>query len=156
MDQARAQPAATAFRLEGPGLGRFGQASLLLYATLVLILGWSHTLWRIQDDRKVTLAASHKQLATLSKALASQLEAMVADGVGAASAAANILREQPGKVDPQQLLDSMLTGGRYVRALFLLEGDRVVIANAGNESLTREHMPWLREMRGSAEDVWVG
>lgn len=156
MDPARAQPPPTAFRLEGPGLGRFGQASLLLYATLVLILGWSHTLWRIQDDRKVTLAASHKQLATLSKALASQLEAMVADGVGAASAAAGVLREQPGKVDTQKLLDSMLTGGRYVRALFLLEGDRVVIANADKESLTRENMPWLQDMRASAEDVWVG
>jgi two-component system sensor histidine kinase UhpB len=129
---------------------------MLLYATVVLVLGWGHTLWRIQDDRSVTLQASHKQLATLSKALASQLQAMAADGVGAARAAANVLRKQPGRFDPQQVLDSMLTGGPYVRALFLVEGSQTVIAVARDENLTRTDMPWLRELQTSTADVWVG
>jgi len=129
---------------------------MLLYATVVLVLGWSHTLWRIQNDRSVTLQASHKQLATLSKALASQLQSMAADGVGAARAAANVLRRQPGKFDPQQVLDSMLTGGPYVRALFLVEGTQTVIAVARDETLTRADMPWLQELQNSTADVWVG
>src|SRR5689334_10855505 len=99
-----------------PGLGRFGRTSIVLYATLVLILGWAYTLWHIRNDRSVTLQASHKQLATLAKALASQLEAMAADGVGAARAAGNVLHGDPGRADAGQILESMLTGGQYVRA----------------------------------------
>lgn len=139
-----------------PGLGRFGRTSILLYATLVLILGWAYTLWHIRNDRSVTLEASHKQLATLAKSLAAQLEAMAADGVGAARAAANVLGADPGRSDAQQVLDGMLTGGQYVRALFLVSGQRVVIASARDETLTRADMPWVEELQKDSGDVWVG
>ncbi len=138
------------------GLGRFGRTSILLYATLVLILGWAYTLWHIRNDRSVSLEASHKQLATLAKSLAAQLEAMAADGVGAARAAANVLGADPGRPDAQQVLDSMLTGGQYVRALFLVAGQRVVIASARDETLTRTDMPWVEELQKESGDVWVG
>jgi hypothetical protein len=47
--------------------------------------------------------ASHQQLATLSKGLASQIEAMVHDGVGAALAGANVLRDSPQAADPRSV-----------------------------------------------------
>lgn len=138
------------------GPGRFGRWALLLYATVVVIIGWSNWAWRIRSDRELTLAASHQQLATLSKTLASQIEAMVADGVGAANAGANVIRDAPPGVDRQHMLASMLTGGAYVRALFVLDADQVIIANVRGENLTREGAPWLEEMRRSAGPVWVG
>lgn len=137
------------------GLGRFGPVAIVLFATLVVVLGWSLGLLRIRNDRAITLAASHQQLATLSKGLASQIEAMVHDGVGAARAGANVLTDFPQGVEQQQALGEMLTGGSYVRSLFVVEGEQVLIANAPSENLQAD-APWLADMRGSTLRTWVG
>jgi signal transduction histidine kinase len=81
---------------------------------------------------------------------------MAADGVGAARAAANVLGAARGRSDAQQLLNDMLTGGQYVRALFLVNGQQVVIANARDETLTRGDIPWVEELQKDSGDVWVG
>ncbi len=146
----------TRSRMRRLGLGRFGRWALLIYATVVLALGWGYGVWRIHEDRLLTLEASHQQLATLSKSLASQIAAMVADGVGAARAGANVLQTLPPGADGQHALSLMMTGGQYVRTLFVARGGQVAIANAPGESLTSEGMPWLQQMRLSREPVWVG
>jgi signal transduction histidine kinase len=138
------------------GLGRFGQWAIPLYASVVLLLGWSYSAWHIQNDRAATLEASQLQLATLAKSMASQFEAMVADGVGAAVAGADVLRGTDAMAGRQRLLASMLTGGAYVRALFVVvTGARPVIATRA-EVFTEEQMPWLEELRSARGDAWVG
>jgi len=137
-------------------LGKFGRWAIFLLAALTLMIGWGYGLWRIHGDRKITLEASHQQLATLARALSSQFEAMVADGVGSAVAAQRLLRSDTDPAEAAQVLSSMLTGGKYVRSLFLLRGDAPVIANLPGESLTARDMPWLRELGASGPDTWVG
>jgi two-component system, NarL family, sensor histidine kinase UhpB len=138
------------------GLERWGRWALLLYATLMLALGWSYAVWRIHEDRLLTLQTSHQQLATLAKSLASQLSAMVGDGVGAAGAGANILQQLRPGTDAQGALSQMLTGGDYVRALFVARDKQFMIANAPGESHSVADMPWLEQMMSSGQTVWVG
>lgn len=136
--------------------GTFGRWAIYLLAALTLLIGWSYGLWRIQGDRQVTLDASHQQLATLARALSSQFEAMVADGVGSALAAQQLLHADTDAREAGRVLSGMLTGGKYVRSLFLLRGDTPVIANRPGERLTPNDMPWLNEVGASASDTWVG
>jgi signal transduction histidine kinase len=137
-------------------LSHFGRWAILLLATLAIVIGWSYGLWRIHGDRQITLQASHQQLATLARALSSQFEAMVADGVGSALAADRLLHAAATPDESAQVLSRMLTGGKYVRSLFLLRGGTPVIANLPGESLTALDMPWLKEMSASNSDTWVG
>ncbi len=155
VSSANSQDLASSRWPQNLGLGRFGPAAIVLFATLVVVLGWSLGLLRIHNDREITLTGSHQQLATLSKALASQIEAMVNDGVGAARAGANVMTDFPPGAQ-QQALGEMLTGGSYVRALFVVVGERVLIANAPGENLTRSSAQWLDEIRASTERTWVG
>jgi len=117
--------------------GRFGRRVIFLLAALTLLIGWGYGLWRIADDRKLTLEASHQQLATLARALSSQFEAMVADGVGSALAAERLLRAGAGNADTLDMLSGMLNGGSYVRSLFLLRGEALTVANLPGEALGR-------------------
>ncbi len=153
---AKWQDHASSRRLQSRRLGRFGRTAIVLYTTIVLLIGWSYGAWRIHSDRTVTLDASHQQLATLSRGLASQIEAMVHDGVGAAQAGANVLRDSRRVRDPQQTLGEMLTGGSYVRSLFVVTGDQMVVANAPGENLTRSDATWFDELRSSQMQSWVG
>jgi two-component system, NarL family, sensor histidine kinase UhpB len=150
------QEAASGRWLRSLGLGRFGRTAIVLYATVVLMLGWSYGLWRIHNDRQVTLQAAHQQLATLSKGFASQIEAMVNDGVGAARAGANVLVDFPAVADRRRILGDMLTGGAYVRALFVVAGDQLIVANANGEKLSLENAVWLDDLRGSGQFIWTG
>ncbi len=58
--------------------------------------------------------------------------------------------------DPQQTLGEMLTGGSYVRSLFVVTGDQLVVANAPGENLTRSDATWFDELRSSQMQSWVG
>ena len=123
---------------------------------MTLLIGWGYGLWRIHDDRLVTLEASHQQLATLARALSSQFEAMAADGVGSALSAEQLLRGTSSREEALRVLSGTLTGGKYVRSLFLLQGDSLTIANMPGEALGQTDMPWLQQMRASASGTWVG
>jgi two-component system sensor histidine kinase UhpB len=136
--------------------GRWRRAAIILFATIVLAIGWSYGLWRIQNDRAITLQASHEQLATLSRGLASQLKAMVNDGVGAARAGANAIQNIPGQADPAGILGDMLTGGEYVRALFIATPDHLIIANASGEGFAEDNATWLATLRNTTDSIWVG
>lgn len=138
------------------GLGNFGRRAIFLVAALTLLIGWGYGLWRIHGDREVSLEASHEQLATLARSMSSQFDAMVSDGVGSALAADRLLNAPGNREGAEEILASMLTGGPYVRSLFLLRDQELIVANLPGESLAREDMPWLTELGGSQADTWVG
>ena len=58
---------------------------LLIYAGVILALGWIYGLWQIRADRERTLAASSNQLVMSATILAGNMQAMINDGVGAAA-----------------------------------------------------------------------
>lgn len=137
------------------GSGRLSRVAILLYAVIVMAIGWGYGLWRIHQDRAVALHGSHQQLATLAKALGLQINAMVGDGLGAAIAGAGVSGDLPD-AQTARVLQQMLTGGEYVRAVFVARSDTLVAAHAPGEQLSLVDADWNEELRRSAAPTWVG
>ena len=137
--------------------------TLIAYA-LVLCAGiWSIAVQRIQSDYRSTLQTEREHLSSVSGTLEAQVEAMLGDGVGAALAAANELanRNDLAAASDAQLSDTlthMLTGGPYVRSLFLANARRFVRVGRTAASDTRTAPPaWLEPaLNLEADDAWVG
>jgi PAS domain S-box-containing protein len=137
--------------------------TLIVYA-LVLCAGiWVYTLQRIQSDYRATLEMEREHLRSLSATFEAQVEAMLGDGVGAALAAANEY-ENPGDLataGDTQLADTlthMLTGGPYVRSLFLATGRRFVRVgrSAAPDSRTAPPAWLLPALKLKSADAWAG
>jgi PAS domain S-box-containing protein len=137
--------------------------TLIVYA-LVLCSGiWVYTLQRIQSDYRATLESEREHLRSLSGTFEAQVEAMLGDGVGAALAAANEY-ENPGDLaaaSNAQLADTlthMLTGGPYVRSLFLVSGRRFVRVGRSAAPDSRSTPPaWLLPVLTlKTADSWAG
>jgi PAS domain S-box-containing protein len=137
--------------------------TLIVYA-LVLCAGiWVYTLQRIQSDYRATLETEREHLRSVSGTFEAQVEAMLGDGVGAALAAANEY-ENPGDLaaaSDAQLADTlthMLTGGPYVRSLFLATGRRFVRVgrSAAPDSRTAPPAWLLPALKLKSGDAWAG
>ena len=116
---------------------------VLGYSAILLIAVWSYALHVIQSDYRLTEATTRERLRARGAAFNAEIEAMMGDGVGAAVAAANELGGQRGfavasQAQIQQTISHMLTGGPYVRALFLGNTARFELFARGgrHESLT--------------------
>lgn len=123
---------------------------LFLYAGVVLLVGWAFGIAYVFTDHQRTFAAARTHLLSLAIALNSHTEAIFADGLGAAHAAANHLASNGGlsQIPAQQamaLLHNELTVGRYVAALFVASPDRVLVAGRSDYwSDERPLASWLR------------
>ena len=137
--------------------------TLIVYA-LVLCAGiWIYTLERIQSDYRATLEMEREHLRSLSDTFEAQVEAMLGDGVGAALAAANEY-ENPGDLAAAsnaqlaETLTHMLTGGPYVRSLFLANGRRFVrVGRSAAPDSGTAPPPWLLPaLKLKSGDAWTG
>jgi two-component system NarL family sensor kinase len=136
---------------------------VLGYSVILLIGVWSYALHVIQNDFRLTEATTLERLRARGAAFNAEVEAMMGDGVGAAVAAANELGGQRGfsgasQLQVQQTMDHMLTGGAYVRALFLADAARFELSARGGrrESLT-ELPAWLGPvLSAGTAPSWVG
>jgi signal transduction histidine kinase len=137
--------------------------TLIAYA-LVLCAGiWSFAFQRIQSDYRSTLQMEREHLRSVSGTLQAQVEAMLGDGVGAALAGANELvnRGDFASSSDAQISDTlahMLTGGQYVRSLFLANAQHFVRAGrAAPHDIRTAPPPWLLPALSlKTEDTWVG
>ncbi len=137
--------------------------TLIVYA-LVLCAGiWIYTVERIQSDYRATLEAEREHLRSVSGTFESQIEAMLGDGVGAALAAANEYdnaKDLAAASDAQlsDTLTHMLTGGPYVRSLFLATPRRYVRVGRSAAPDSRNAPPaWLLPaLKLKSGDAWEG
>jgi PAS domain S-box-containing protein len=136
---------------------------LLAYSAALCLGLWGYALLRIESDRRTTLTAEHNRLHAVSLALEAEVEAMYNDGVGAAVAAANELDStqslsSTGLLRTTTVLGNMLTGGQYVRALFLVDAARFVEVERGSPAPLAGVAPsWLQPALGvRTADAWVG
>ena len=137
---------------------------ILLYAALALAAGWAYASLRIQSDHHLTLDLERNQLRSVTAALQSGTQAMLNDGIGAAIAGANAVMTSHGDMDSASAADRAdalsrtLTGGAYVRSLFLYSPAR--FARAGRDGIreTADAPPvWLQLPRSSLNgSTWVG
>lgn len=135
-------------------IGLFGNA------VLVLVIGWIFGLLQIQTDRTLTLAASNNQLTMTATTLAKQVEAMIYDGVGAATAGANEVvaldRKHPlSLAEMSPVLQRMLTGGDYVNSLFIVTPSMYIeVKRSSSVNLTPPS--WAHDVFDAVADTWVG
>ena len=123
---------------------------VLGYSAILLIAVWSYALHVIQSDYRLTEATTRDRLRARGAAFNAEVEAMMGDGVGAAVAAANELGGQRGfavasQVQVQQTISHMLTGGPYVRALFIGNTARFELFARGGR---HESLPGYRHGSG--------
>ena len=154
-------------RRVGRGLLRFAYPAglswfLLAYAVLTIGIGWAYAALHNNADYEQTLQIERDRLRGVAAALKTGTLAMFHDGVGAAVAGANELRAEGG-IDMARAdvivstLQKQLTGGDYVRSLFLVDPSRFVLASRtqGTESPTPP--AWLTVFEvPPTMDYWVG
>ena len=118
--------------------------AFIVYAVLLLVGGWSYAVLSIQTDYHRTLEETRNQLRTVAAGFEAQVDAMLNDGIGAAFAAAKQL-EASGSLsaasdtEASATLARMLTGGEYVRSLFI--GSSTWFARAGREGHLEQGAP---------------
>jgi signal transduction histidine kinase len=137
---------------------------LLLYALLALAIGWAYASLRIQTDYDQTLDMERSRLRGSAAFLQTSLEAMMNDAVGAAVAGVNAVMTGAGDIDPatpderSSALGKMLTGGDYVRSLFLYSpGHYARTGREGARETLSERPDWLTLPRSNLNGAtWVG
>lgn len=135
--------------------------ALVVYAVILCAGTWGLAARNIQSDYHSTMQLEREHLRSVSGTLKAQVEAMLGDGVGAALAAVNELENRQDIVasDAQysHTLADMLTGGEYVRSLFLVNAQGYV--RVGRlEKTDRAAVPpaWLLPALTNKSDAWIG
>jgi PAS domain S-box-containing protein len=154
-------------RREGLGLLRLGLSPalnwvLLAYAVVVVAIGWAYAGSRIRADYQQTLEEERNRLRSVAAALQGGTLAMLNAGVGGAVAGANELQAAGGVIlagrsEIITTLKNELTGGNYVRFLFLSDGERFALASRDGASDSRSPPEWLTVSRvPQSSGTWVG
>jgi PAS domain S-box-containing protein len=135
---------------------------LLAYAVVAVAIGWAYAASRSHADYEQTLEGARNRLRSVAAALQAGTSAMLNDGVGAAAAGANELQSAGGLIRASRAeiiatLQKHLTGGDYVRFLFLTDGTRFALASRNAASGGSSVPAWLTvsAVPGS-KNTWVG
>ena len=128
---------------------------------VAIAIGWAYVASRIHTDYVQTLEAERNSLRGVSATLRSATLAMFSDGVGAAVAGTNELQSMGGisrasSADLTSTLQKQLTGGEYVRFLFLADNGRFALASRKSASDSRTPPDWLTTSRSGSSNLWVG
>jgi PAS domain S-box-containing protein len=135
---------------------------LLGYAVVTLAIGWAFAASRSHADYEQTLEGERNRLRSVTAALQAGTSAMLNDGVGAAVASANELQGAGGlilanRAEILKTLQKQLTGGDYVRSLFLTDGMRFALASRDGASAAQLVPAWLTVAREpGSHSTWVG
>ncbi|HUN25195.1 MAG TPA: ATP-binding protein [Steroidobacteraceae bacterium] len=136
---------------------------LWVYALVLCAAVWTYSGLHALRDYRSTRASEDARLQSVSRTLVAEIQAMLGDGVGAAVAAVNELDTQGGiaRASDAQLsstLAHMLTGGDYVRALFIATPNRFgLIARSGRWIAGAPPADWRLPANPPARAaVWVG
>ena len=144
-------------------LSKHVRLAVFIQAMLLLIAIWGYTAWRLNDDREQSLETGRQHLRTTAAAMHVHVLAILNDGLGAARASANEVGARGGLnalSDDQiiELLTRHLSGGDYVRALFVSTTQRFVQAERDGHGATDSHPPgWLQAaFNSSSGGTYVG
>jgi PAS domain S-box-containing protein len=134
---------------------------LLAYAVFAIAVGWAYVASRIHTDYVQTVDAERNHLRGVSATLRSATLAMLNDGVGGAVAGANELQSVGGitrasSAELSSTLQKQLTGGDYVRFLFLADNGRFALASRARAFDSGTPPDWLTTNRAGSSNSWVG
>jgi signal transduction histidine kinase len=143
-------------------LSKSVKRAVIAQGIAILALVWGYTAWRLNDDRQQTLETARQNLRTSAGALHAQVVAVLNDGLGAARAGANEAVAQGGverlsNAELTELLKRHLTGGEYVRVLFVATPTRFVAVGRNRPPIAWTHPPdWLQRAFTGAGDRYDG
>ena len=135
--------------------------ALLAYAILAVAVGGAFAALRVHADYIQTLQQERDNLRGVTAALQSGALAILDDGVGAGLAAARAVRGS-GPLDRlpapavARMLQRELAGGTYVRALFVADRGRFVLAGPTHTVDSPAAPTWLSQAAATAAGTWVG
>lgn len=136
---------------------------LLVYAALLLLSGWTYSALRIRTDREHTVQSERNRLSIVAVALETGTHAMLNDGIGAAVTGANEIAAAGGldaATDAvlRSRLQRVLTGGEYVRSVFVADSTRFARAGRSGVYEVSDAVPaWLTVLRSATSAAtWVG
>ncbi len=136
---------------------------LLIYAALLLLSGWTYSALRIRADREHTVQSERDRLSIVAVALQTGTHAMLDDGIGAAVTGANEIAAAGGldaatEVVLRSRLQRVLTGGEYVRSVFVADSRRFARAGRSGVYEVSDSVPaWLTvPPAATAAGTWVG
>lgn len=133
---------------------------LLAYAAVAVAAASAFAALRIHDDYLQVIQDERDSLRSVTAALTSATQAMLDHGLGAALAGASAVRAAGGldrltRPALGSALQRQLTGGSYLRFIFLEDGGRFVLAGR-KRVLDAASAPGYLSRMGAAADVWVG
>ena len=134
---------------------------LVAYAVLAVAAGSAFAALRIHADYLQTLQQQRESLRGVTSALQSGALAILDDGVGSALAAAKAVTAT-GPFDRlpaaalTETLQRELTGGAYVRAVFLADRARFVMASRTRVLDSAAAPSWLIPAAAATGSTWVG
>lgn len=133
---------------------------LLGYAALAVAAGCAFAALRIHADYLEAIQDEHESLRGVTAALTSATQTMLDHGLGAVRASASAIRAAGGLdgMSHQALglaLQRQLTGGAYVRSLFLADAARFVLASR-TRVLDGSSAPGYLAGMATASDIWIG
>jgi PAS domain S-box-containing protein len=121
--------------------------SFFAYAGLLLLISWAFAAWYVREDRARTVDFASEQLHAAADTLLVQLKAMLVDGLGSAQSALADLSQkgslaEQSTADVREQLQDEITGG-YIRALFVGDAQRAVVAGTNFSDEIRGMPTWL-------------
>ncbi len=133
--------------------------ALLSYALLAVAAGVAYTALKIESDYRQTLTLERNVVRGATASLQTGTLAMLDDGVGAALAGAGEVRATGGldRVPDARLraqLRRQLTGGTFVRGIFIADQGRFVLVTRQHTLDLRTDPRWLAAATGAT--TWVG
>jgi signal transduction histidine kinase len=134
--------------------------ALLAYAAVAVAAGCAFAVLRVHSDYLQVMQDEGDSLRGVTAALTSATQAMLDNGMGAARAAASEIRAGGGydRLAGRGVglaLQRHLTGGTFVRSLFLVENGHYVLAGRTHVFEGASLPQYLAGLEG-ADDVWVG
>lgn len=132
----------------------FRNVSTVLYALVLVVGGWTYIAWLLDQDHDTALDSSHRRVGQFARGLGLQVEAMASDGLGAATVGAALMANEPG--GGAAALGSSLTGGGYVRALFVVDEAGLTLAQRPDEDLAGITEGFRQLLRETPAAAWAG
>ncbi len=134
--------------------------ALLAYAAVAVAAGTAFAALRIHADYLQVMQGEAEGLRGVTAALTSAAQTMLDDGMGAGGAAVSEIRAAGGLDRLSDhgvglVLQRHLTGGTYVRSLFLLDAGHYVLASR-SRVLAQAGIPRYLAGIATAGEVWVG
>ena len=136
--------------------GSLARGSIVLFVLLIMLATWILAVWRVRQDRNVTLENTRQELATFATGLGLQVDSMIGDVLASAMSGAAAMRYLDEEEVQQLLLAAMLEGGSHVRALFVQKAGRLVLAKRSTLPAADGSLPRASDLARTSEDIWFG